>query len=255
MPSHSQNFRKLKSTECIQEPRAMGKRKLKHRNECCRKIIKIAKQKYYELKREKMQQTHEFEKLKKEIERLNDELTHSLTVIDRFESQNIAVVKSHDADAEVVKTKLVHSNLTDVNKLESVKEPAEVELTVTTEMEITETEPCDDDDDDEIQLTIELTVPTKISKPCNDDDDIEIIKVIDVKKPDSCSSLTVPTKSVGKNSENKVKVRKPRKSYCGHCNHCIKKDCRTCKNCLDKPKFGGENKKRQRCLERKCLEK
>ena len=252
MASHSQNFRKLKFTECIQEPRAVGERNFKHREECCKKIIRIARRKYFKLNDEKIQQTREYEK---EIKRLNEELTHSLEVIDRFESQNIAVVKSHNADAEVVKTKLVHSNLTDgVNKLESVKEPAEVELTVPTEMEITETEPCDDDDDDdEIQLTIEITAPTKISKPC--DDDIEIIKVIDVKKPDSCSSLTVPTKSVGKNSENKIKVRKPRKSYCGHCNHCIKEDCRRCKNCLDKPKFGGKNKKRQRCLKRKCLEK
>ena len=250
MASHSQNFRKLKFSECIQEPRAVGERNFKHREECCKKIIRIARRKYFKLNDEKIQQTREYEK---EIKRLNEELTHSLEVIDRFESQNIAVVKSHNADAEVVKTKLVHSNLTDgVNKLESVKEPAEVELTVPTEMEITETEPCDDDDD-EIQLTVEITAPTEISKPC--DDDIEIIKVIDVKKPDSCSSLTVPTKSVGKNSENKIKLRKPRKSYCGHCNHCIKEDCRRCKNCLDKPKFGGKNKKRQRCLKRKCLEK
>lgn len=40
-----------------------------------------------------------------------------------------------------------------------------------------------------------------------------------------------------------------RSRRCGHCEGClIEEDCAKCINCLDKPKFGGPNTKRQCCM-------
>ena len=40
-----------------------------------------------------------------------------------------------------------------------------------------------------------------------------------------------------------------RSTRCGRCKGChFQKDCGTCINCLDKPKFGGPNTKRQCCV-------
>lgn len=40
---------------------------------------------------------------------------------------------------------------------------------------------------------------------------------------------------------------------CGECQNCLRKECGECANCLDMPKFGGPGVKRQRCLERRCI--
>ena len=40
---------------------------------------------------------------------------------------------------------------------------------------------------------------------------------------------------------------------CGTCRYCLRKDCGRCRNCLDKPKYGGEGKKKQACLTRQCV--
>ena len=40
---------------------------------------------------------------------------------------------------------------------------------------------------------------------------------------------------------------------CKVCGPCRAEDCGTCDNCLDKPKFGGPNKKKQTCVNRKCV--
>lgn len=55
-----------------------------------------------------------------------------------------------------------------------------------------------------------------------------------------------------KNVEKKKPGRKATK--CGDCKNCKnQKDCGKCKNCLDKPKFGGPSKIRQKCIEKVCL--
>uniref|UniRef100_A0A8C0GDT4 [histone H3]-lysine(4) N-methyltransferase n=1 Tax=Chelonoidis abingdonii TaxID=106734 RepID=A0A8C0GDT4_CHEAB len=47
--------------------------------------------------------------------------------------------------------------------------------------------------------------------------------------------------------------KKNRMTRCGKCKGCLKlQDCGTCINCLDKPKFGGPNTKKQCCVYRKC---
>ncbi|XP_053122966.1 histone-lysine N-methyltransferase 2B isoform X2 [Hemicordylus capensis] len=48
-------------------------------------------------------------------------------------------------------------------------------------------------------------------------------------------------------------VKKNRMTRCGKCKGCLKlQDCGECINCLDKPKFGGPNTKKQCCVYRKC---
>ena len=42
---------------------------------------------------------------------------------------------------------------------------------------------------------------------------------------------------------------------CGNCVNCCKEDCGKCLSCKDKPKFGGNNTRKQRCVERICLHK
>jgi len=47
-------------------------------------------------------------------------------------------------------------------------------------------------------------------------------------------------------------VGKKRKR-CGHCSGCTQEDCGSCKCCLDMRKFGGNGKKKQCCVKRRCL--
>ena len=60
-------------------------------------------------------------------------------------------------------------------------------------------------------------------------------------------------------ASTKVKTETPdssrvvkRGSRCGKCAGCIREDCGKCVYCLDKPKFGGPAKKKQRCALRTC---
>ncbi|XP_025022175.1 methyl-CpG-binding domain protein 1 isoform X8 [Python bivittatus] len=64
-------------------------------------------------------------------------------------------------------------------------------------------------------------------------------------KKDSCSSKKLIVHS--------SKSRQNRK--CGDCEACLlKTDCGRCDFCCDKPKFGGQNLKRQKCRWRQCLQ-
>uniref|UniRef100_A0A3Q2QYT1 Methyl-CpG binding domain protein 1b n=1 Tax=Fundulus heteroclitus TaxID=8078 RepID=A0A3Q2QYT1_FUNHE len=47
--------------------------------------------------------------------------------------------------------------------------------------------------------------------------------------------------------------KKRKRRSCGECKACLcRKDCGVCDFCVDKPKFGGSNKKRQKCRLRQC---
>ena len=50
-------------------------------------------------------------------------------------------------------------------------------------------------------------------------------------------------------------LRRKRSTSCKTCTNCVKADCGTCKYCLDKPKFGGLGKMKQKCIQRRCLNK
>jgi len=47
-------------------------------------------------------------------------------------------------------------------------------------------------------------------------------------------------------------VKKHRFRACGKCVGCVRKNCGICANCKDKPKFGGHNIMKQKCVERIC---
>ncbi|KAM5317033.1 histone-lysine N-methyltransferase 2A isoform 6-T6 [Glossophaga mutica] len=70
--------------------------------------------------------------------------------------------------------------------------------------------------------------------------------------------LTPPIKPIKPVTRNKAPqeppVKKGRRSRrCGQCPGCqVPEDCGVCTNCLDKPKFGGRNIKKQCCKMRKC---
>jgi len=59
------------------------------------------------------------------------------------------------------------------------------------------------------------------------------------------------------NPSKKLQAGRQRKRYlsCGKCVNCCKEDCGKCVSCKDKPKFGGNNTRKQRCIERICLYK
>ncbi|XP_053547112.1 histone-lysine N-methyltransferase 2A [Bombina bombina] len=64
-----------------------------------------------------------------------------------------------------------------------------------------------------------------------------------------------PVKQVTRNkAPQEPPVKKGRRSRrCGQCSGCqVPEDCGVCTNCLDKPKFGGRNIKKQCCKMRKC---
>ena len=48
------------------------------------------------------------------------------------------------------------------------------------------------------------------------------------------------------------KAGKAKRKRCGSCKNCLSDDCGKCKYCLDKPKFGGNGRLRQSCVNKKC---
>jgi len=55
---------------------------------------------------------------------------------------------------------------------------------------------------------------------------------------------------VAKTKAGNPRIR--RRLACGKCPGCKRSDCSKCINCLDKPKYGGENTRKQKCIKRKC---
>ncbi|XP_036806553.1 methyl-CpG-binding domain protein 1b isoform X5 [Oncorhynchus mykiss] len=57
----------------------------------------------------------------------------------------------------------------------------------------------------------------------------------------------------GDDADYEAWIRKRKRRSCGKCEACNSRmDCGTCDFCIDKPKFGGSNKKRQKCRLRQC---
>ncbi|XP_070806226.1 histone-lysine N-methyltransferase 2B isoform X2 [Pituophis catenifer annectens] len=69
-------------------------------------------------------------------------------------------------------------------------------------------------------------------------------------KPDSAVKATPPPV---RRHVSHHHGKKNRMTRCGKCKGCLRlQDCGECINCLDKPKFGGPNTKKQCCVYRKC---
>lgn len=60
-----------------------------------------------------------------------------------------------------------------------------------------------------------------------------------------------PAADKGKTLSGTVRIRN--NYFCGACDGCLRKeDCAECRFCKDKPKFGGPNKLKKKCMERVC---
>jgi len=64
------------------------------------------------------------------------------------------------------------------------------------------------------------------------------------------AAATVDKKEDTKKAVKAIAKRKAR--GCGRCDGCIREDCGKCAACIDKTKFGGENRKKKRCVHRVC---
>ena len=71
-----------------------------------------------------------------------------------------------------------------------------------------------------------------------------------------------PKKHIGGKSPKSVPYKKKSKKCvpfklrsCGQCEGCLRDECGKCVFCKDKPKYGGPNKKRKRCIHRTCTNK
>ena len=71
-------------------------------------------------------------------------------------------------------------------------------------------------------------------------------------KSSTKQTTTTATKQSKSSSTTSPSPRKKRTS-CGTCTACKRDDCGKCIACLDKVKFGGENKRKQKCFERRCV--
>ncbi|CAL9704279.1 unnamed protein product [Knipowitschia caucasica] len=80
------------------------------------------------------------------------------------------------------------------------------------------------------------------------DEDEEEVVLVDKEQ----SRKTRNTRESCKITGSERRKRRKRRS-CGECRACLyTEDCGTCDFCIDKPKFGGSNKKRQKCRLRQC---
>jgi len=71
----------------------------------------------------------------------------------------------------------------------------------------------------------------------------------------SKSTTTKQTTTTKQSTSSTTTSPSPRKkrTSCGTCTSCKRDDCGKCIACLDKVKFGGENKRKQKCFERRCI--
>ena len=57
------------------------------------------------------------------------------------------------------------------------------------------------------------------------------------------------------NSVKEVLSEKMRRASCQKCEECLRDDCLQCVYCKDKKKYGGPNKLKQKCIEKRCSNK
>lgn len=67
------------------------------------------------------------------------------------------------------------------------------------------------------------------------------------------NGMVKPSGSASKRKQQfDEQVPKIRRGSCRECPGCLADDCGQCLYCLDKPKFGGQDVKKQRCIRRRC---
>jgi len=78
-------------------------------------------------------------------------------------------------------------------------------------------------------------------------------KTIEIYICDSCSGVKSSSSLAAKILKEESFVPK-KGNNCGECAACLREaDCGKCVNCRDMVKFGGEGRKKQKCMERRCI--
>jgi len=88
------------------------------------------------------------------------------------------------------------------------------------------------------------------------EENIEIMEPMTIKRERSSGVIMDINDTLTDNkkirAENMKTVGVKRKKSCEACRGCLAPNCSVCKYCLDKPKFGGSNRLKKKCLERQC---
>ena len=183
--------------------------------------------------------------------------------------------ESHSVLEELGETLLESSNLLskkDSSKLTSDQSTKEVKNQLETTTEADFNNDFDTKSNSDSNEPIEIAVDHDVHNSSRKKQNSQKIKIIDVPirgKPSKVSErsrkekktnnirLLCEVKSFKENERSikrkTVKSSRPRKmKSCMQCEPCLRDDCSQCKYCLDKPKFGGTLKLKQKCQLRKC---
>ena len=172
-------------------------------------------------------------------------------------------VENSTKTSEIITQKKDSSTETEI--LESIKskktEGGNVKARFSDQGVIFEIETTESESEDE-----ELTIEQKIDKVMaritkNDKISPEKLQTIKSKVSKTITEKYSADKKEAQNKERKKnrtdyvyggssKAKKVRR--CGECEGCTRDDCGKCIGCLDKPKFGGKNTRKQACTMRKC---
>ena len=172
-------------------------------------------------------------------------------------------VENSKNTSEIIAPKKDCSTETDI--LESIKskktEGGNVKARFSDQGVIFEIETTESESEDE-ELTIEQKID-KVMARITKNDKISPEKLQTIKSKVS-KTITEKYSADKKESQNKER-KKNRTDYvyggsskakkvrrCGECEGCTRDDCGKCIGCLDKPKFGGKNTRKQACTMRKC---
>ncbi|XP_055077624.1 methyl-CpG-binding domain protein 1b isoform X2 [Periophthalmus magnuspinnatus] len=99
-----------------------------------------------------------------------------------------------------------------------------------------------------------FVMPKPKTEPPDSTQDIPYYQHLNVKSSDTenLTNLDLDEDDDESTDDDDDRKRRKRRS-CGECPACLySTDCGTCDFCIDKPKFGGSNKKRQKCRLRQC---
>ena len=147
----------------------------------------------------------------------------------------------------------------------SQEENNQPEETDDIEMDTTASQGQGDEQSEEIGTVIEMETVTSHEQENDvgeETDHTEVPEMIEYEHTEAEKFLEESSSdedelSTDEKSDGKQKIAtvlNSRRTYCKNCPVCIQEDCNTCANCLDRPKNGGANKLKQKCMiKAKCV--